>query len=67
MLAKAIDDVAAGALPPGFAKAVVAATRFCPDTVVGIAPAQDWSTWSQQTMQAKRDGAPWDTATPKQA
>jgi phthalate 4,5-dioxygenase oxygenase subunit len=64
MLAKAIDDVAAGALPPGFAKAEIAATRFGPDTVDGIAPAQDWSTWSQHTMQAKRDGAPWDATTP---
>ena len=64
MLAKAIDDVAAGALPPGFAKAEIAATRFGPDTVDGIAPAQDWSTWSRHTMQAKRDGAPWDATTP---
>ncbi len=66
ILAKAIDDVAAGTLPPGFAKPEVAAARCGPDTVDGIAPAQDWSAWAQQTMQAKRDGAPWDTATPKQ-
>jgi hypothetical protein len=64
ILAKAIDDAAAGNLPPGFAKAEVAATRFGPDTVDGIAPALDWQTWSQQTMQAKRDGAPWEAATP---
>jgi phthalate 4,5-dioxygenase oxygenase subunit len=64
ILAKAIDDVAAGALPPGFAKTEVAATRFGPDTVDGIAPAQDWQTWSRDTMQAKRDGAPWDASTP---
>jgi len=64
MLAKAIDDVAAGALPPGFAKAEVANTRLGPDTVDGIAPAQDWPTWSRHTMQAKRDGAPWDANTP---
>jgi hypothetical protein len=64
MLAKAIDDVAAGALPPGFAKAEVASTRLGPDTVDGIAPAQDWPTWSRHTMQAKRDGAPWDASTP---
>ncbi len=64
MLAKAIDDVAAGALPPGFAKAEVASTRLGPDTVDGIAPAQDWPTWSRHTMQAKRDGAPWDATTP---
>jgi len=66
ILAKAIEDVAAGALPPGFAKPEVAAARCGPDTVDGISPAQDWSAWAQQTMQAKRDGAPWDTATPKQ-
>jgi hypothetical protein len=59
ILAKAIDDVAAGLLPPGFANPEVAATRLGPDTVDGIAPAQHWQTWSTDTMQAKRDGAPW--------
>ena len=62
MLAKAIDDAAAGSLPPGFANQAIASTRFGPDTVDGIAPAQDWQTWSQQTMQGKRDGAPWDAS-----
>ena len=62
MLAKAIDDAAAGALPPGFAHKEIASTRFGPDTVDGIAPAQDWQAWSQQTMQAKRDGAPWNAS-----
>jgi phthalate 4,5-dioxygenase oxygenase subunit len=64
MLAKAIDDTAAGALPHGFAKPEVAATRFGPDTVDGIAPAPTWQTWAQQTMQAKRDAAPWDADQP---
>jgi phenylpropionate dioxygenase-like ring-hydroxylating dioxygenase large terminal subunit len=64
MLAKAIDDAAAGSLPPGFANQATASTRFGPDTVDGIAPAQDWQTWSQQTMQGKRDGAPWDASIP---
>jgi phenylpropionate dioxygenase-like ring-hydroxylating dioxygenase large terminal subunit len=64
MLAKAIDDAAAGTLPHGFAKSEVAATRFGPDTVDGIAPAPTWQTWAQQTMQAKRDAAPWDADQP---
>jgi phthalate 4,5-dioxygenase oxygenase subunit len=64
MLAKAIDDAAAGALPHGFAKPEVATTRFGPDTVDGIAPAPTWQTWAQQTMQAKRDAAPWDADQP---
>jgi phenylpropionate dioxygenase-like ring-hydroxylating dioxygenase large terminal subunit len=64
MLAKAIDDAAAGSLPPGFANQATASTRFGPDTIDGIAPAQDWQTWSQQTMQGKRDGAPWDASIP---
>ena len=66
ILAKAIDDVAAGGLPPGFAKSEVAATRFGPNTVDGIAPAQDWQTWAEHTMQSKRDGAPWDAVSPQQ-
>jgi hypothetical protein len=66
ILAKAIDEVAAGGLPPGFAKSEVAATRFGPDTVDGIAPAQDWQTWAKHTMQSKRDGAPWDAVSPQQ-
>ena len=62
ILAKAIDDVAAGLLPPGFANTEVAASRVGPDTVDGIAPAYDWQTWSTNTMQAKRDGAPWNAS-----
>lgn len=62
ILAKAIDDVAAGLLPPGFANTEVAASRVGPDTVDGIAPAHDWQTWSTDTMQAKRDGAPWNAS-----
>jgi phenylpropionate dioxygenase-like ring-hydroxylating dioxygenase large terminal subunit len=67
MLAKAIDDAGAGSLPPGFANQAIASTRFGPDTVDGIAPAQDWQTWSQQTMQGKRDSAPWDASIPSAA
>ena len=62
ILAKAIDDVAAGFMPPGFANPEVAACRTGPDTVDGIAPAHNWQTWSTDTMQAKRDGAPWNAA-----
>jgi hypothetical protein len=62
ILAKAIDDVAAGLLPPGFANPEVAASRTGPDTVDGIAPAHGWQTWSTDTMQAKRDGAPWNAS-----
>ena len=62
ILAKAIDDVAAGLLPPGFANAEVAASRIGPDTVDGIAPAHQWQTWSTDTMQAKRKGAPWNAS-----
>ncbi|MEN9831135.1 MAG: Phthalate 4,5-dioxygenase oxygenase subunit [Pseudomonadota bacterium] len=67
MLAKAIDDASAGSSPPGFANQAIASTRFGPDTVDGIAPAQDWQTWSQQTMQGKRDSAPWDASIPSAA
>ena len=62
ILAKAIDDVAAGFMPPGFANPEVAACRTGPDTVDGIAPAHNWQTWSTDTMQAKRDGAPWNAS-----
>jgi hypothetical protein len=62
ILAKAIDDVAAGKVPPGFANADVAKLRIGPDTVDGIAPAQNWQTWATDTMQAKRDAAPWNAS-----
>jgi len=52
ILAKAIDDVAAGKVPPGFANADVATSRIGPDTVDGIAPAHNWHTWANDTMQA---------------
>jgi phenylpropionate dioxygenase-like ring-hydroxylating dioxygenase large terminal subunit len=62
ILAKAIDDVAAGKVPPGFANADVAASRIGPDTVDGIAPAHNWQTWATNAMQAKRDAAPWNAS-----
>jgi hypothetical protein len=67
LLQQAIDDVQAGRPPLGMAQADVAATRLGPDTVDGIAPAQGWQTWSTDTMQAKRDGAPWNASLTKAA
>ena len=62
ILAKAIDDVAAGKVPPGFANADVATSRIGPDTVDGIAPAHNWQIWATNAMQAKRDAAPWNAS-----
>ncbi|MEY4713219.1 MAG: Phthalate 4,5-dioxygenase oxygenase subunit [Pseudomonadota bacterium] len=66
-LLKALDDVQAGKLPPGLALPEVAGRRTGPDTVDGIAPAQNWEQWWQQAVQAKRRGAPWDAALPGDA
>jgi len=63
-LLQAIDDVAAGKLPPGLAHAEVASQRIGPDTVDGIAPAHDWQAWWQRAAAAKRAGAPWPAALP---
>lgn len=59
MLLKAIEDVAAGGTAPGVADASLAGQMRGPDTVDGIAPAGEWSTWWLQRVQDKRDGAPW--------
>lgn len=61
-LLQAIDDVAAGKLPPGLAQAEVAGQRIGPDTVDGIAPAHDWQAWWQHAVEAKRASAPWPAA-----
>lgn len=61
-LLQAIDDVAAGKLPPGLAQAEVANQRIGPDTVDGIAPAHNWQAWWQHAVEAKRAGAPWPAA-----
>ncbi len=63
-LLQAIDDVAAGKLPPGLANPEVAAQRIGPDTVDGIAPAHDWQAWWRHAAQAKRASAPWPAALP---
>jgi hypothetical protein len=62
MLQKAIDEVAAGRLPPGLAQPEVAAQRLGPDTVDGIAPAQGEEGWWRHAVQAKRSAAPWNAA-----
>ena len=62
LLLRAIDDVEAARLPPGVAQAEVAAQRIGPDTVDGVAPAQDWQGWWQHAVAAKRAAAPWDAA-----
>jgi hypothetical protein len=64
-LLKAIDDVEAGKLPMGLAQPDIAAQRIGPDTVDGIAPAQDWQTWWRHAVDSKRAGSPWDAALPE--
>lgn len=59
ILMQAIDDVEAGRPAPGLAQSGVASTRLGPDTVDGIAPANDWEQWWKQAVEVKRRGAPW--------
>lgn len=59
VLMKAIDDVAAGRYPPGVAQPEVAAQRVGPDTVDGIAPADNWEQWWQTAVDAKCRRAAW--------
>ena len=59
LLLQAIDDVQQGKTPMGMAQSAVASQRVGPDTVDGIAPTDDWQSWWQQAVQAKREGAPW--------
>ena len=59
MLLKAIETVQAGGTAPGVADAGQAEAMRGPDTVDGIAPAGQWSTWWLERVQAKRAGAPW--------
>jgi hypothetical protein len=61
-LLQAIDQVQAGQMPPGVAQGLVASQRIGPDTVDGIAPAQQWQAWWQERVQVRRDGAPWMAA-----
>jgi phenylpropionate dioxygenase-like ring-hydroxylating dioxygenase large terminal subunit len=61
-LLQAIDQVQAGQLPPGMAQASIASQRIGPDTVDGIAPAEQWQTWWQERVQSRRESAPWTAA-----
>lgn len=62
VLIKAIDDVAAGQLPPGVAQTDVANTRVGPDTLDGIAPTDSWLAWTQHASADKRQNAPWNAS-----
>ena len=59
MLLKAIDAVEHGGKAPGIADAAQSAQMTGPDTVDGIAPADDWQAWWQAAADAKRSQAPW--------
>ena len=59
LLVQAIDAVQAGQLPPGLADAALAAAMTGPDTVDGIAPAEDWAQFWRDAAAAKRADAPW--------
>lgn len=61
-LVEAIDAVQAGQMPPGMAQAQLAGQRMGPDTVDGIAPANDWQNWWQSRVRERRNGAPWVAA-----
>ena len=59
MLLKAIDSVQNGGVAPGVADAAQAVHMTGPDTVDGMAPADQWPAWWQNTAKTKRDGVAW--------
>jgi hypothetical protein len=59
VLIKAIDTVQNGGVAPGVADAAQATQMVGPDTVDGIAPADNWGAWWQAAALAKRNAAPW--------
>ena len=59
MLLKAIATVESGGKAPGIADAAQSANMTGPDTVDGIAPADDWQVWWQTAADTKRSQAPW--------
>lgn len=63
LLLAAIESVGKGGTAPGAADASLAAQMVGPDTVDGIAPAGQWSTWWTQRTQDKRAQAPWNPPT----
>ena len=58
-LLKAIETVQAGGVPPGVADGQRAPAMTGPDTVDGIAPANECEEFWRATAAAKRAGAPW--------
>ena len=56
---QAIESVKRGDLPPAFLDEALAAQTTGPDTVDGIAPAQDWESFWKSAARAKRDKALW--------
>lgn len=67
MLMTAIESVRSGNKAPGMADASQVAHMSGPDTVDGIAPAGEWSTWWQQQARDRREHAPWRSREPRQA
>ena len=59
MLLRAIDEVQAGGIAPGLAQAEVARHQHGPNTLDGIAPADDWPGWCERTLNTRREAAPW--------
>ena len=59
LVALAIDAVEQGGTAPGVADPALHGAIAGPDTVDGIAPAQDWENWWQDAVRDKREGAPW--------
>lgn len=63
LLLKAIEAVAAGEPAPALGHPSLAAQRFGPDTVDGLAPTDRWAQWWRDAVTAKRQAAPWPGAT----
>jgi phthalate 4,5-dioxygenase len=59
LLLAAIESAGRGGPAPGIGDPALAAQMVGPDTVDGIAPAGTWSSWWQERVRARRDGAPW--------
>ena len=62
LLLQAIDTVANGGRAPGIADPDQHHAIAGPDTVDGIAPANDWQAWWKAAVAAKRANAPWASA-----
>ena len=62
MLVQAIQAVQAGQTAPGLADPALAATLRGPDTVDGIAAADDWERFWRDAAATKRAAAPWAAA-----